>query len=416
MRALGRSEGWLGPPPGASFDPCDSLNPFLRYRKLLWSYYLASKKGLPDEEFVSLTDALDERVCELEGRGFRVTPTLRPGRLSEELGVELWVKDETCNVTGTHKARHLMGQALHLEVEGVSRRRPLAISSCGNAALAAAVVARAADRRLNVFVPTWADPLVLERLAGLDANVEVCPRRKGFSGDPCYARFSEAVSAGAWPFCAVAAENVMAIDGGRTLAFELIEALDASSGLDAVFVQVGGGALASSLMQGFAEAAAAGVIDRPPSLFAVQTEGCAPLSAAWERFESLAESESPHAALERAVAEPEEFMRPWECSVDAPASAASGILDDVTYDWLPLVWAMAAYGGRPVVVPESVILEANDLARRLTDVPVDHTGTAGLAGLCFALSERLLPDGARVGVLFTGVDRARGAGSLPPLG
>ena len=43
-------------------------------------------------------------------------------------------------------------------------RAPLAIASCGNAALAAAVVARAADRRLRVFIPPDADPAVVARL------------------------------------------------------------------------------------------------------------------------------------------------------------------------------------------------------------------------------------------------------------
>ena len=111
-------------------------------------------------------------------------------------------------------------------------------------------------------------------------------------------------------------------------------------------------------------------------------------------------------------------MRPWICSGDAgPASAASGILDDLTYDWLPLIWGMAVHGGRPVVAPESAIIEANALARRFTDVPVDHTGTAGLAGLLVARSEGLVPDGARAAVLFTGVDRsgAAAARSSDPL-
>ena len=34
------------------------------------------------------------------------------------------------------------------------------ISSCGNAAIGAAVVARAARRRLRVFIPTWADETI----------------------------------------------------------------------------------------------------------------------------------------------------------------------------------------------------------------------------------------------------------------
>ena len=408
MNRLGRAAGWLGSPPEASFVPEGGDNPFLRYRRLLWVHRRAIEAGRTDEDFVAAVEVLDRRVAEIDGRGFRVTPTLPASELGDQLGVELWVKDETGNVTGTHKARHLMGLALHLDVEGVPPQRRLAIASCGNAALAAATVARAARRPLDVFIPPWADPGIVAALEALEAGIRVCPRRPGEVGDPCFGRFREATSAGAVPFCAVGAENVWTIDGGRTLAFEMIEALAAVGDLDALFVQVGGGALASSVVQGFIEAADAGVIGRVPAVFAVQTEGCAPLRDAWNSVrEESGATGGMDAVLERALAEPGAFMRPWvPPDADAPQSIATGILDDVTYDWLPIVWAVADTGGDVVVVPESLVVEAHALARRSTDVVVDPTGTAGLAGLLAARRAGLVADGARVGVLFTGADRS----------
>ena len=72
------------------------------------------------------------------------------------------MKDETGNVAGSHKARHLVSILLHLkaaELVGLGGREPgLAIASCGNAALAAATLAAADHRELEVFVPTWASP------------------------------------------------------------------------------------------------------------------------------------------------------------------------------------------------------------------------------------------------------------------
>ena len=112
-------------------------------------------------------------------------------------------------------------------------------------------------------------------------------------------------------------------------------------------------------------------------------------------------------ALARAAAEPERFMLPWEPpDGDTPQSSATGIVDDVTYDWLPIAWGVASTGGDVVVVPEDLVVEAHVLARRLTDVAVDPTGTAGLAGLLAARRAGLVADGARVGVLFTGADRS----------
>ncbi len=407
MKSLSREAGWLGSPPGASFVPDSaSDNPFVRYRSLQWAHGRFLEAGRTEQDFLAAVEALDRRVAEIDGRGFRVTPTLRARPLGERLGVELWIKDETGNVTLTHKARHLMGLALHLEAEGVAAGRRLAIASCGNAALAAATVARAANRPLDVFIPPWADEGIVETLDVLGARTQVCPRVAGESGDPCFLRFRDAVAAGALPFCAVAAENIWTIDGGRTLAFEMIDSLAGVADLDALFVQVGGGALASSVVQGFAEAVGAGVIGRLPAIYAVQTAGCAPLRQAWDRLRALGSDVGMEAALARAESQPEDFMQPWAPpDGNTPQSIATGILDDVTYDWLPIVWGAAATGGDVVVAPEEAVAEAHALARDLTPIAVDPTGTAGLAGLLAARRGGLVADGARVGVLFTGADR-----------
>lgn len=407
MKRLTADNGWLGSPTGGHFDiDTGTDNPFLRYRRLLWAYRRFAEGGRGDGEFAAVVERLDRRIAEIDGRGFRTTPTGPATRLGDHLGVELWVKDETGNVTGTHKARHLMGLALHLEATDEAAGRPLAISSCGNAALAAATVAGAALRPLDVFIPPWADEGVVGALEALGARIEICSRPPGQLGDPCFGRFRDATAAGSLPFCTVAAENVWTVDGGRTLAFEMIERLAVAGDLDALFVQVGGGALASSVVQGFVEAADSGVIGRLPAFYAVQAEGCAPLRQAWDRLASMAAQSGMDAALEAAAADPDRFMEPWAPPEgDGPQSIATGILDDVTYDWLPIAWAVAATGGDVVVAPENLVAEAHGLARRWTDVPVDPTGTAGLAGLLVARRAGLVDEGARVGVLFTGVDR-----------
>ncbi len=95
-------------------------------------------------------------------------------------------------------------------------------------------------------------------------------------------------------------------------------------------------------------------------------------------------------------------MWPWETE---PHSAADGILDDETYDWVGAVQGMAASGGTPVVVTEAQVLEAHELGRRLTGIDVSATGTAGLAGL-LAIRDQVADD-ERVVVLFTGRERVR---------
>jgi threonine synthase len=382
--------------------PDDERNPFVCYRGLLHSYHVARQGGISDEDFVVLVRSLDERVAEVDGRGFRVTPFARAPTLSDRLGVDVWVKDETGNVSGSHKARHLFGVLLWLEVAerlglaDQAARPDLAIASCGNAALAAAVVAAAGGRRLRVFVPVDADRAVLARLEELGAVVTVCRREPGVAGDPTVHALTAALAAGALPFTCQGNLNGLAVEGGQTLAWEI-----AASGapVDRLVVQVGGGALASACSHGLREAAALGTIAGQPRIDTVQTESAWPLKRAFDAVVARGGSTAlRYAALHRS-----EFMWPWETE---PHSVAHGILDDETYDWLAVVEGMLASGGEPVVVGERSLEGANALARQETGIAVDATGSSGLAGLVALRESGRVGDGERVAVLFTGVDRS----------
>jgi threonine synthase len=360
---------------------------------------------------MAMTRTLDDAVSRVDGHGFVATPFGRADELSHTLQFSdrggVWVKDETGNVSGSHKARHLMGLLLHLEaVERVGltdaeNRPPLAIASCGNAALAAAVVAKAGERELRVFVPVDADPVVVARLGELDAKIEVCERRPGESGDPTYLRLLEAIVDGALPFTCQGNLNGLAIEGGETLAYEIADELEGQQ-LDHVVIQVGGGALASAVIQGFQEARALSAMPSVPRIHTVQTEGAHPLERAFHRVEALAKESDLDRAMQAATAHRAAYMWPWE---EEPKSIATGILDDETYDWRAVVRGMLATGGRPVVVDEETLAKANDVAIGTTGSLVDPTGSSGLAGLLALRAEGAIADDDRVAVLFTGVRR-----------
>lgn len=385
--------------PTATFPKAnEEPNPFIRYRHLLHAHGL----GLDDEEFCALVRRLDRRLAAVDGHGFSVTRFARDDALSDRLGFSerggVWVKDETGNVSGSHKARHLFGVLVYLEAAerlGLAdrlRRPELAIASCGNAALAAAVVAAAGGRALQVFVPEDAAPLVLDRLEELGAHVSVC-RRTGEPGDPTYRRLVDALDAGALPFTCQGNLNGLAVEGGETLGYELV-----SSGvaLDRIVIQVGGGALASACIEAFRDAVAHGALATAPRVDTVQTEGAWPLKRAYDLVATHPQG-LPYAARHRS-----EFMWPWESE---PHSIAHGILDDETYDWFAVVEGMLATGGRALVVGEELLAEANAVGRATTGIDVDPTGTAGLAGLMALRRNGEVGDDERVAVLFTGVVR-----------
>jgi threonine dehydratase len=400
-------------PTHVSFPDGGEPNPFVRYRRLFHGYHLGHANGMSDDDHVHLVEQLDKAVAAVDGRGFVQTPFGRSDGLSERLGCEVWVKDETGNVSGSHKARHLMGLMVHLlvaEQTGLAPavERELAIASCGNAALAAAVVARAADRPIRVFVPTWADEAILGRLLELGATIEVCERTEGVPGDPTYRALQRAIADGSVPFTCQGPDNGLAIEGGETLGYEIVSQLThAGEGLDRLVVQVGGGALASACVRAFEDAALLEAPERLPKIHAVQTTNVHPLARAFMRVRQHAGHEgTPEAivdAMTWARTHRSEVMWPWE---EEPRSVAEGILDDETYDWAAVVGGMLATDGSPVLVSENVLREANDLAREATAIDVDHTGSAGLAGLIVLASRGELRSDERVAVLFTGARRS----------
>ena len=396
--------------------PAGTASPFVHYRGLLHSHHRATAGGLADDELAALVTRLDDAVARVTGHGFRATPFGRDATLSDRLGFStaggVWVKDETGNVTGSHKGRHLMGVLLHLEVAerlGLAdpgARPDLAIASCGNAALAAAALARAADRRLRVFVPVDADPVVLRELRELGADVVTCARTPGTPGDPAYVRLRAELDAGAIPFTCQGNENGLVIEGGETLAWEVVSDLRADGAdLDHLVVQVGGGALATACSQGLDEAVQLGALGRRPRIHTVQTTGAHPLERAYELVRAglpvAPGAAEIRAALHAAATHRSAYMWPWE---GEPHSLATGILDDETYDWRAVVDGMLTTGGRPLVATEDRLARAHELGHA-AGYAVDPTGSAGLAGLLDLVDGGDVGPDDRVGVLFTGVDR-----------
>ena len=175
-------------------------NPFVAFRRYLaWDAFAASL-GLDDDARVALIRDVDAQVAAVAGTGFRVTPFGRHDALSDALGFVaaggVWVKDETHNVAGSHKARHLFSELLHLvalETTGSapwgSARPPLAIASCGNAAFAASTLAKAVSWPIRVFVPADVDAALEDMLLGVGATIERCERRASDpAGAPCRER------------------------------------------------------------------------------------------------------------------------------------------------------------------------------------------------------------------------------------
>ena len=406
-----------------------AISTFEQHRDALDGVRLGSSRGLTDREIVEAIRSIDSALALVAGRGVSITPFDGYPRLRESLGlhrtVQLWVKDETNNAAGSHKVRHLFGVAL----DHALRRRTgeviagrYAIASCGNAAMAAAAIANAVQHPLDVFVPMWADKAVVEHIEALGAKVRRCERRPNTLGDPTHHALLRALAAGAVGFSCQSTETPSAVDGGRTLAYEMTAQLEAREGpgafLHRIFLQVGGGALASAVLTGLER-----TTSRLPVVHPVQPTGNHPFVRAWDRV--VAEhlqiplpatnvergrvaaklgpltSEACGHWQQRLASSSQPYMTPWEVP---PESYATGILDDVTYDWIPVMLATLRSGGFPLVAAEDDFRRGHALAHQATKIDVCPTGAAGLGGLLAGLRAGCLEIGPneRIALCFTG--------------
>ncbi|WP_128379628.1 pyridoxal-phosphate dependent enzyme [Streptomyces cavernae] len=154
------------------------------------------------------------------------------------------------------------------------RGRVVADSS-GNAGAALAAYCARAQLPCTVYVPDGTSPKKLEQIAAYGARLEVVPGDREAAARAA----REAADAGG-TFYASHVFNPYFLHGTKTYVHELWE--DLGGRLPEVLVlPVGNGTLLLGAALAVAELHAAGLIDRRPALYAVQSAAVAPLASAW---------------------------------------------------------------------------------------------------------------------------------------
>ncbi|AFL94745.1 threonine synthase 1 [Thermococcus cleftensis] len=194
------------------------------------------------------------------------TPLLR-AKLGGELGLKIFIKDETRNPTGSFRDR--------LITVAVSYGLPHAdngfvIASNGNAAASLAAYASRAGRPAYVVVPKLIEQGKLNQIAALGAKVI----RYGESVDEGIS-YAEGLAEGKGLYNVTPESNLVGLEGQKTLAFELWEELDPTH----VIVPTGSGSNLYSIYKGFVELREIGAIEELPRLIAVQAEKCSPIAS-----------------------------------------------------------------------------------------------------------------------------------------
>lgn len=195
------------------------------------------------------------------------TPLVPAPRLSEKVRGEVWVKVEGANPTGSFKDRGMTVAVTKAAAEGAEA---VVCASTGNTSASAAAYAVRAGLKPIVLLPSGkiargklAQAIVYgAHIVQVDGNFDHCldVARK---------------LAENYPVALVNSVNPDRLEGQKTAAFEIVDALGAAPDLH--LMPIGNAGNMPAYWRGFTQYAEAGRADKRPVMWAVQAEGAAPL-------------------------------------------------------------------------------------------------------------------------------------------
>lgn len=315
------------------------------------------------------------------------TPLWAPERLRKDTGFDrLFIKDDTCQPTGSFKDRASYLVAAFARQKGISE---IALASTGNAASSMAGVGAAAGLKITVFLPKKAP--AAKRVQVLQYGAEL--REVDGTYDVAFDQ-SLAYSAETGVLSRNTAYNPLTIEGKKTVSFEIVRDLaKADAGAagfvcpDHVFVSVGDGVIMAGVYKGFEDLMRLGRIDRMPTIWACQAEGSSAIARA------LKEGSFGKPVASDTIAD--------SISVDVPRNGAHAL------------GKLKKHSGRAVVVSDAQILEAQrELASR-SGCFAEPSSSAAWAGFRKAAPE--LQKDATVVVMITGSGLKDIAGAMKGL-
>jgi len=338
------------------------------------------------------------------------TPLWAPERLRTELGIpHLYLKDDTCNPSGSYKDRASWLVAAFARKFGI---KEIVLASTGNAASSMACIGAASGIAIKVYVPKSAP--IAKRVQILQYGAELIEvdgtYDLAFDKSLEYSKSTGMLSRNT-------AYNPLTIEGKKTASFEIAKDLARAEdnvkkhGIntnvsqdealkvpnipdylapDHIFVPTGDGVILSGVIRGFEDLLRLGWIDIMPTVWAAQAEGSC--------------------AIARALATGVFEARPSRTIADS-------IAVDLPRNGYFTLHKLKKHGGRAVVVSDEEILRAQTYVARLSGLFAEPSSACAFAGFMKVRSE--LDPQARVVVMLTGnglkdiASAARGVGLRP---
>jgi threonine synthase len=288
------------------------------------------------------------------------TPLLEAPRLSERTGARVLLKYEGANPTGSFKDR---GMTLAISKAVEEGSKAVICASTGNTSASAAAYAARAGLTVAVLIPEG--HIALGKLAqALIHGAKVIQVRGNFDNALLVVR----ELAGLEPVTLVNSVNPFRLEGQKTAAFEIVDALGDAP--DVHCIPVGNAGNITAYWRGYCEDHSAGRAKRRPRMLGWQAAGAAPLVSG----------------------EPVPF----------PETVATAIRIGNPASWAGAIAARDESGGAIRAVTDADILDAYRLLASAEGVFCEPASAASVAGLLQAAAAGLISPGETVVCTLTG--------------
>jgi len=289
------------------------------------------------------------------------TPLIHAARLSEKIGCTVHLKVEGLNPTGSFKDRGMTMAVTDAVARG---QKAVLCASTGNTSASAAAYAARAGITCAVLIPQG--KIAMGKLAQavmhgakiiqIDGNFDDCLElaRKLTTDYPTISLVNSV--------------NPVRIEGQKTAAFEIVDALGVAPDVHAL--PVGNAGNITAYWKGYTEYHRDGIIETLPRMLGTQAAGAAPLVSG----------------------EP----------VSHPETIATAIRIGSPASWGPAVAAQQESGGKFLAATDEEILAAYHLVAQAEGVFVEPASAASIAGLMKSIEDGWVKRGSTVVCTVTG--------------
>ena len=307
-------------------------------RSTMWKY----------KEFMPVNES---KIVSLEEGG---TPFCKCQKIGDKLGIDLYVKVEGSNPTGSFKDRGMsvgITKAVELGVDTVG------CASTGNTSASLAAYAARAGKRCIVLLPSG--KVALGKLAQAMFHGAEVISIKGNFDEALETVTSLALEGQLYLLNSI---NPFRLEGQKSIGFEVVDDLGWKSP-DRIILPVGNAGNISAIWKGVSEFHEAGFIDDLPMMTGIQAEGAAPIANAVRKGKNSIEPVNNPETVATAI------------RIGAPVSAQKALR------------AIYESNGIAETVTDDEILNAQKILARTEGIGVEPASAASIAGAFEACRE-----------------------------